>query len=105
MPQWQRSAYILTYDEHGGYFDHVAPPQVDSYGLGIRVPTWVISPHARRRHLETTVYEHGSILKFIERVFSLPTLAWGAYSGNNFSLGIGIALLIVGIVGGCATTK
>ena len=48
-PQWHRSAYILTYDEHGGYFDHVAPPQVDSYGLGIRVPTWVISPHARRR--------------------------------------------------------
>ena len=74
-PQWQRSAYILTYDEHGGYFDHVAPPQVDSYGLGIRVPTWVISPHARRRHLEPTVYEHGSILKFIERVFDLPTLA------------------------------
>jgi phospholipase C len=74
-PVWNRSAYLLTYDEHGGYFDHVAPPQVDAYGLGIRVPTWVISPHARRRHLETTVYEHGSILKFIERVFGLPTLA------------------------------
>jgi phospholipase C len=74
-PQWHRSAYILTYDEHGGYFDHVSPPQADAYGLGIRVPTWVISPHAKPGHLETTVYEHASILKLIERVFDLPTLA------------------------------
>ena len=74
-PQWHRSAYILTYDEHGGYFDHVPPPQADAYGLGIRVPTWVISPHTKPGHLETTVYEHSSILKLIERVFDLPTLA------------------------------
>ncbi len=86
-PQWQRSAYILTYDEHGGYFDHVAPPQVDAYGLGIRVPTWVISPHARRRHLEPTVYEHGSILKFIERVFELPTLASVNHRFNHHTPG------------------
>jgi phospholipase C len=72
---WPRSAYVLTYDENGGYFDHVAPPQVDAYGLGIRVPTWVISPHAKRRHLEPTIYEHASILKFIETLFGLPTLA------------------------------
>jgi phospholipase C len=39
------------------------------------VPTWVISPHARRRHLEPTLYEHSSTLKFLERVFDLPTLA------------------------------
>jgi phospholipase C len=74
-PQWDRSAYLLTYDEHGGYFDHVPPPQADAYGLGIRVPTWVISAHARPGHLETTVYEHSSILKLIETVFDLPTLA------------------------------
>jgi len=72
---WSRSAYILTYDENGGYFDHVAPPQVDAYGLGMRVPTWVISPHAKPRHLEPTVYEHVSILKFLETLFGLPTLA------------------------------
>lgn len=74
-PQWHRAAYILTYDEHGGYFDHVPPPQADAYGLGIRVPTWVISPHARPGHLEATIYEHASILKLIQRVFDLPTLA------------------------------
>jgi len=73
--QWSSAAYILTYDENGGYFDHVAPPAVDAYGLGMRVPTWVISPYAKRRHLEPTVYEHVSILKFIETLFELPTLA------------------------------
>jgi phospholipase C len=74
-PQWRKSAYILTYDEHGGYFEHVPPPEVDAYGLGIRVPTWVISPYAKPGHLEPTVYEHSSILKFIETAFDLPTLA------------------------------
>jgi phospholipase C len=72
---WASSAYIHTYDEAGGFFDHVPPPQVDAFGLGIRVPTWVISPFARPRHLEPALYEHVSILKFIEAVFGLPTLA------------------------------
>jgi phospholipase C len=69
------SAYILTYDEAGGYFDHVAPTQLDAFGLGIRVPTWVISPYAKPRHLERTLYEHSSILKFIEYNWGLPSLA------------------------------
>src|SRR5438034_10095100 len=72
---WSSSAYILTYYEAGGYFDHVPPPQLDAFGLGIRVPTWVISPWAKPRHVEPTLYEHTSILKFIEAVFGLPTLA------------------------------
>jgi phospholipase C len=72
---WADAAYIHTYDEGGGFFDHVPPPQVDAFGLGIRVPTWVISPFARPRHLEPELYEHASILKFIESVFDLPTLA------------------------------
>jgi phospholipase C len=72
---WGSSVYIITYDEAGGYFDHISPPQLDAYGLGFRVPTWVISPYAKQGHLETTLYEHSSILKFIERVFGLPTLA------------------------------
>jgi phospholipase C len=73
--QWKHAAYIHTYDEAGGYFDHVAPPQIDAYGLGTRVPTWVISPWARPGHLERTLYDHVSILKFIETTFDLPTLA------------------------------
>lgn len=74
-PAWDSSAYILTYDEHGGYFDHVPPPQVDAFGMGIRIPTWVISPWAKQGHLEPAVYDLTSILKFIERVFGLGTLA------------------------------
>ena len=63
---WNTSAYVLTYDESGGYFDHVSPPQIDAYGLGIRVPTWVVSPYAKPAHLEPRLYEHTSTLKFIE---------------------------------------
>jgi phospholipase C len=53
----------------------VPPPRVDAYGLGIRVPTWVISPWAKASHLEPTVYDHVSTLRFLETVFDLPTLA------------------------------
>jgi len=72
---WARAAYFLTYDEGGGFFEHVVPPVLDAYGAGFRVPTWVISPFAKKSHLEGTVYEHSSLLKFVERVFDLPTLA------------------------------
>jgi phospholipase C len=73
---WERSAYLLTYDEHGGFFDHVAPPQVDGYGLGIRVPLWVVSPFARRGPIVSRKpAEHVSTLKLIETLHGLPTLA------------------------------
>src|SRR6476661_329313 len=62
---WDSSAYIITYDEHGGYFEHVPPPQVDAFGLGIRIPTWVISPFATGG-INGTLADFGSILKFIE---------------------------------------
>jgi phospholipase C len=71
---WDSSAYVITYDEHGGYFDHVPPPQVDAFGFGIRVPTWVISPFAAGG-VNGTLYDFGSVLKFIEHNFGLPTLA------------------------------
>ena len=75
-PQWGSSAFLLTYDEHGGFFDHVAPPQVDAYGLGVRVPLWVISPHARRGPVKShKPADHTSTLKLIERLHDLPTLA------------------------------
>jgi phospholipase C len=73
---WHQSAYLLTYDEHGGFFDHVAPPQVDAYGLGIRVPLWVISPFARRGPVVSRKpADHVSTLKLIEKLHGLPTLA------------------------------
>ena len=72
---WTNSLLFLTYDEGGGYFDHVAPPRVDAYGMGMRVPTLVISPWVKRGYVSGHLYEHSSILKFIERRFGLPTLA------------------------------
>jgi phospholipase C len=75
-PLWFSSAFLLTYDEHGGFFDHVAPPQVDDYGLGVRVPLWVISPFARRGPIRSRKpADHTSTLKFVERLWGLPTLA------------------------------
>lgn len=72
---WQSSALFFTYDEGGGFFDHIAPPQVDAYGMGFRVPTLVVSPWARRGYVSGQLYEHSSLLKFIERRFGLPSLA------------------------------
>jgi phospholipase C len=75
-PHWGKAAFLLTYDEHGGFFDHVPPPQVDAFGLGVRVPLWVISPHARRGVITSNKpADHTSTLKFIERLWGLPTLA------------------------------
>ncbi len=51
------------------------PPQLDAYGLGLRVPTLVVSPWARRGYISGQLYEHSSLLKFIERRFNLPSLA------------------------------
>jgi phospholipase C len=75
-PQWPHAAFLLTYDEHGGFFDHVPPPHVDAYGLGVRVPLWVISPFARRGVVTSRKpAEHVSTLKLIQRLHGLPTLA------------------------------
>lgn len=84
---WTSSALFFTYDEGGGYFDHVAPPQVDAYGPGFRVPTLVISPYARRGYVSSQLYEHASILKFIERRFGLPTLASVNHQFDNSTPG------------------
>jgi phospholipase C len=71
---WQNTAIVLTWDDWGGYYDHVAPPQVDKYGLGFRVPTIVISPYAKHGYIDHTEYEFASMLKLIEVQFNVPSL-------------------------------
>ncbi|TMB18620.1 MAG: alkaline phosphatase family protein [Deltaproteobacteria bacterium] len=90
-PQWPRAALFLTYDEHGGFFDHVPPPPAcvpdgippmleasdvpgafDRYG--IRVPAAVVSPFSRPHSVSHTPHDHTSILRFIETRFDLPAL-------------------------------
>ena len=73
-PQWKDSALILSYDENGGFYDHVSPPRVDELGLGFRVPGIVVSPFARAGHVSSSVYEHCSTLALIERTFGLRPL-------------------------------
>ena len=74
-PQWEHTAILHTYDEGGGFFDHRAPARLDDFGSGLRVPMIVASPLAKSRHVDTSYSDHASILKFIEHVFGLPTLA------------------------------
>jgi phospholipase C len=74
-PQWDSTVILHTYDEGGGFFDHRPPKELDAFGSGIRVPMIVISPLAKQGHVDTTYSDHASVLKFIEHVFGLPTLA------------------------------
>ena len=68
---WSSTVILLTWDDYGGWYDHVAPPQVDKYGLGFRVPMLMISPFAKQGHIDHTLSDHTSLMKFIERVFDL----------------------------------
>ena len=71
---WSRVAVVITYDEGGGWFDHVPPPVVDRFGLGTRVPALIVSPYAKRGIVAHSQYDHASILKFIEWRFGLEPL-------------------------------
>ncbi|MFJ4134537.1 acid phosphatase [Pseudomonas cyclaminis] len=73
-PQWKNMVVIVTVDENGGWWDHVAPPKGDRWGPGTRVPTLVVSPFARKGTVDHTVYDTASILRLITRVFQLETL-------------------------------
>jgi acid phosphatase len=73
-PYWQDTAIIITYDEHGGRWDHVPPPVVDRWGPGVRVPTIVISPFARKGFVDHTQYDTTAILKLIEERWNLEPL-------------------------------
>ena len=73
-PYWGSTVILLTWDDYGGWYDHVVPPQVDKYGDGFRVPLLVISPFAKHGYIDHTFSDHTSTLKFIERVFGLPPL-------------------------------
>jgi len=100
-PAWPKTMLVWTYDEHGGYYDHVPPPPAvppddippritvppdqpggyDRYGF--RVPTVVVSPHGRRDFVSHTVYDHTSILKTIERKWNLPAMTYRDANAND----------------------
>jgi phospholipase C len=82
-PKWQHTAVIITYDENGGFWDHIAPPVIDRWGPGVRVPTLVISPLAKRGYVDHTQYDTSSILAFIERVWGLAPLSSRDAAAND----------------------
>ncbi len=73
-PLWSSTAIFVTWDDWGGYYDHVPPPSVDYFGLGIRVPVIIISPYVSAQTVIHTQYEFASVLKFAEETFGLPSL-------------------------------
>jgi len=84
-PDWNDCVIIVTYDEHGGFWDHVAPPKIDKWGPGLRVPTIIISPFAKKHFVDHTQYETVSILSFIEKRWGLKPLSKRDAKANSFS--------------------
>ncbi len=80
---WNSTAIVVNWDDYGGFYDHVAPPQEDAFGEGFRVPNIVISPWAKHGYVDHTPYEFGSFLSLIETNFNVPSL------GTRDSFGIG----------------
>jgi phospholipase C len=74
-PEWGHTALLLTYDDSGGWYDHVKPPTVGGQSLGIRVPAILVSPYARPGHVDHTQLDTASIPGFIDQVFGLGTLS------------------------------
>ena len=102
-PGWGGTILVLTYDEHGGYYDHVPPPVAlapdlvppvvmpgeDAYDgfrrYGFRVPGLVVSPYAKRDQVSHTVYDHTSVLALVERKWNLPALTWRDANANDLT--------------------
>jgi phospholipase C len=100
-PLWRRTVFIFTYDEHGGYYDHVPPPAAlrpdaippavnpgestyDGFArYGFRVPAVVVSPYSKRNHVSHVVYDHTSILAFVERKWNLNAMTYRDANAND----------------------
>src|SRR5947209_4423749 len=99
-PLWPKTALVITYDEWGGFFDHVRPPRLpddaptrefDHSQAGFRVPGFVLSPFARRGGIDHHVYDHTSILKFVEWRFGLAPLAPRDRAARNLAYALDFA--------------
>ncbi|NRF39684.1 alkaline phosphatase family protein [Pedobacter foliorum] len=73
-PNGKDAVVILTYDENGGFWDHIAPPVIDKWGPGTRIPALIFSPFAKKGYVDHTIYETVSILAFIEKRWGLKPL-------------------------------
>ncbi|MFO0550761.1 MAG: alkaline phosphatase family protein [Polyangiaceae bacterium] len=91
-PLWEKTLLVITYDEHGGFFDHVPPPKTtddraaDGFDqLGFRVPTLLIGPYVKKGYVSSVQYDHTSILRHIENMFDLEPLTARDAAANDLS--------------------
>jgi phospholipase C len=92
-PYWESTAIFITWDDWGGWYDHVPPPQVlvdcavrgCGYVYGFSVPLIVVSPYAKPQYISHARHDFGSILKFIETTFDLPSLGYADAEADDFS--------------------
>jgi phospholipase C len=81
---WNSTAIFVLWDDWGGFYDHVPPPQLDFDGLGVRVPLIVVSPYALSGRVAHTQYEFGTVVKFVEQTFGLAPMAAADVRANPF---------------------
>lgn len=80
---WSHTALLLTWDDSGGWYDHVVPPTVDGQQLGLRVPAILVSPYARADHVDHAIYDTAAIPALVDRNFHLPMITPQAAAGGN----------------------
>jgi phospholipase C len=79
---WKSTAIVVVWDDFGGFYDHVAPPRIDRFGLGARSPLLVISPWAKKG-IDHTTYDFTSVIKFASENFGLPLLTSRERGANS----------------------
>jgi phospholipase C len=84
-PYWADTAIFITWDDWGGWYDHVAPKLINSYEYGFRVPLIVVSPYAKAGYISHVTHDFGSILKFIEETYGLPSLGYADAPADDLS--------------------
>jgi len=82
---WDNTVIFITWDDWGGWYDHVAPTVINSYEYGFRVPLIVVSPFANQGYVSHQTHDFGSILKFIEEVYNLPSLGYADAMADDLS--------------------
>lgn len=82
---WDSTVIFITWDDWGGWYDHVNPPQVDEMGLGFRVPLIVVSPYSKHGYVSHTPHEFSGFLRYTEEVFNLPGLGARDATADDFA--------------------
>ncbi len=82
-PEWSSTVIFISWDDFGGFYDHVPPPQLDLLGLGPRVPLLIISPFVKPGYIEHQTLEFSSVVRFVEEVYDLPFLTARDANSND----------------------